>query len=118
MTNTDTATVFVPSWERFRNSASFYTVALIGATERINGSTHIKKNRAPAHNEDYDVKCDSKGVLSGEIPLLNATKVYIWGYGFAINGDFFDCEADYCRAVEVDITNDTEIILFGANMVP
>ena len=117
MTNIDTTTVIVPSWERIRNSAC-YTVALSGATEKINGSTHIKKNMAPAHNEDYDVKCDSRGVLSGEIPLVKATKVYIWGYGFAINGDFFDCEADYRKAVEFDITNDTEIILFGANIEP
>ena len=119
MTNIETVKIVVPSWDSEESEIpSFvpsFSVALVGITENINGSTHIKKNVFPANDDDYDVRCDSQGNLSGECPLLNVTKVYIWGYGFSLNGEYFDCEEEYNNATEVKITDDTEIMLYGAN---
>lgn len=119
MTNTATTTVVVPSWEGTKSCEKSYlssfTVSLVGATESVNGSTHIKKNSFPMSSEDYDVKCDSEGKLIGEYPLTNATKVYIWGYGYTLNGSYYECEPIFSGATEVEISENTEIILWGAN---
>lgn len=118
MTNTVTVRFAVPSWERIKDAEtplSSFTVSLSGATETISGGTHIKKNSAPTHSTDYDVRCDSKGNLSGEYPLTNATKVYIWGYGYTLDGSYYDCEPIYNGAAEIEISENTEITLWGAN---
>ena len=118
MTNTTVVTVFVPSWESDEDSTpskQAYIVALLGATKNVDGGTHIKKNAAPTHSNDYDVRCDSQGNLSGENRLTNATKVYIWGYGYSLGGTFYECEPVYDDATEIEISKDTEIILWGAN---
>ena len=108
----------VPSWEwvYYENpsSASSNTVSLVGATVTANGGTHIKKNTAPKHSTDYDVRCDSDGNLSGET-LENVTCIYIWGYGYTIDGTFYDCEREYDNATQIEIADDTEITLWGVN---
>lgn len=118
MTNTVTVNFVVPSWEGVKYTEtplSSFTVSISGATEDINGGTHLKKNTAPMHSTDYDVRCDSKGNLSGEYPLTNVTKVYIWGYGYTLDGSYYECEPIYNDAAEIDISENTEITLWGAN---
>jgi hypothetical protein len=116
---TTTAKAIIPSWEGVRYidipSTPSYTVSLIGATEKVNGGTHIKKNSAPTHSADYDVRCDSEGNLSGVSPLTDATKVYIWGYAYTLDGSYYECEPIYDNATEIEISEDTEIVLWGAN---
>lgn len=116
---TTTVRAIIPSWDgedyNTTSSPSAFSVALIGATESVNGGTHIKKNSAPTHSEDYDVRCDSHGLLRGEVPLADVTKVYIWGYGYTLNGLHYECEPIYSDATEIEITEDTEIVLWGAN---
>ena len=108
----------VPTWEwvwhENPSTAATNTVSLCGASVTIDGGTQIKKNTAPKHSADYDVRCDSDGNLSGET-LENVTRVYIWGYGYALDGTFYDCETEYSDAAEINISNDTEIMLFGVN---
>lgn len=111
----------IPSWEGAKeddkSSAPSFSVVLMGAAESVDGSTRIKKNSAPTHSNDYDVCCNSEGELSGE-PLLNdVTKVYIWGYGYTLDGSFYDCESIYNNATEIELSNDMEIVLWGANSV-
>lgn len=118
MKNTTVVTLIVPSWEReedLQSSDLSHMVTISGATESVNGSTHIKKNAAPTHSNDYDVRCDSQGNLDGENRLIDATKVYIWGYGYSLGGTFYECEPVYDDATEIEISEDTEIILWGAN---
>ena len=116
---TATVKAVIPSWEGVEevdtSSAPSFTVALIGATVSVDGSTHIKKNFAPTHSNDYDVRCNREGELSGEPLLTDATKVYIWGYGYTLDGSYYDCESIYNNATEIEISKDTEIVLWGAN---
>ena len=121
MTNKATVRLCVPSWGGVKSgssSAPSYSVVLLGATESIDGGTQIKKNEFPSHSCDYDARCDSQGNLSGEYPLSNVEKVYIWGHGYTLNGSYYECEPEYDRAAEIEIEEDTEIILWGANIEP
>lgn len=119
MAKTASVTVCVPSWAEFnsgeKSGTEAFSVALIGATESIDGGTYIKKNDIPTNSDDYDVMCDGCGNLNGEYPLIDVTSIYIWGYGFTLNGSYYDCEPFYDEATEIEIAQDTEIILWGAN---
>lgn len=109
----------IPSWEGEEGAeASYipsYSVSLVGATVNVDGGTQIKMNSAPTHSDDYDVRCDGEGKLSGEPLLQGATKVYIWGFGYTLDGSYYDCESVYSDATEIEISEDTEIVLWGAN---
>ena len=119
MTNTALVTVAVPSWDGEKDSFnSSYSVVLSGATENIDGGTYIKKNTTPASDDDYDVMCDSHGNLNGEYPLTDVTSVYIWGCGYTLDGLYFDCEPTHDNATEIEIAEDTEIMLWGVNSNP
>lgn len=121
-----TVKTIIPSWEgetvleegeispETPLSPSF-TIELIGATVNIDGGTHIKKNSAPTHSTDYDVRCDSEGNLNGESSLTNVNTIYIWGYGYTLNGSYYECEPFYDEATEIKVTQSTELVLWGAN---
>ena len=116
MLKTEIVKSIIPSWDGVDDMAvPSYAVALSGVMVSVDGCTHVKKNDAPTHDGDYDVRCNSQGVLEGEFPLSDVTKVYIWGFGFVINGAHYECEAEFDNAMEIEITEDTEIVLLGAN---
>lgn len=117
-----TVSAIIPSWEGAKgaepsSSVPFplFVISILGATESVDGGTYLKKNTVPTHDGDFDIRCDSQGALSGDVPLSNVSKVYIWGYGFTLNGEHFECQAEYDNATEIEITKDTEIVLWGAN---
>ena len=121
-----TVKAIIPSWEDVKVLAEeeiypekplspSFTIEIIGATVNIDGGTHIKKNTAPIHSTDYDIRCDSKGNLSGKSSLSNVNCVYIWGYGYTLNGSYYECEPFYDEATKIKVTQNTELVLWGAN---
>ena len=114
--NTEHVKLVVPSWEKENpdiDEKEGFSIYLSGVTENADGGTYIKKNYAPKSSMDYDVKCDANGKLSVEIPLVNVLRVYVWGSGYVVDDSYNDCAPVYTDADEIEISNDTEIVLCG-----